>query len=77
MRGQVERGAINVSTGVETSLLELAATLGLDASAGPGRTGEIARSILDPSAAASRLGWNASTPLAEGLRRTLAWLRAA
>jgi UDP-glucose 4-epimerase len=69
-----ERGAINVSTGVETSLLELAAALGLDASAGPGRIGEIARSILDPSAAAARLGWSARTPLAEGLRRTLAWL---
>jgi UDP-glucose 4-epimerase len=71
-----ERGAINVSTGVETSLLELAATLGLDPAHGPGRTGEIARSILDPSAARARLDWTARTPLPEGLRRTLDWLRA-
>jgi UDP-glucose 4-epimerase len=70
-----ERGAINVSTGIETSLLELASALGLDASAGPGRLGEIARSILDPSAARERLEWTARTPLAEGLRRTLAWLQ--
>jgi UDP-glucose 4-epimerase len=71
-----ERGAINVSTGVETSLLELAAALSLDPAHGPGRTGEIARSILDPSAARARLDWTARTPLAEGLRRTLDWLRA-
>ena len=39
----------------------------------PGRLGEISRSSLDPSAAAQqRLGWSARTPLAEGLRRTLA-----
>jgi UDP-glucose 4-epimerase len=70
-----EEGAINLSTGVETSLVDLAATLGLRTEFGPGRLGEIARSTLDPSAAAARLGWRASTPLAEGLRKTLASLR--
>jgi UDP-glucose 4-epimerase len=70
-----EEGAINLSTGVETSLLDLAGALGLTASPGPARLGEIARSSLDPSAARSRLGWAASTPLAEGLRRTLDWMR--
>jgi UDP-glucose 4-epimerase len=69
-----EQGAINLSTGVETSLLDLSSALGLATVPGPGRLGEIARSSLDPSAAAARLGWSASTPLAEGLRRTTAWL---
>jgi UDP-glucose 4-epimerase len=71
-----EQGAINLSTGVETSLLDLAAALGLATVTGPGRLGEIARSCLDPRAAGERLGWSAATPLADGLRRTLAWLRA-
>jgi UDP-glucose 4-epimerase len=66
-----EQGAINVSTGVETSLMELAAALGLETVQQPGRLGEIRRSSLDPGAAARRLGWTARTPLAEGLRRTL------
>jgi UDP-glucose 4-epimerase len=69
------QGAINLSTGVETSLLDLASALGLKTVTGPARLGEIARSTLDPSAARERLGWTASTPLAEGLRRTLAWMR--
>ena len=69
-----EQGAINLSTGVETSLLDLSGALGLSTTPGPERLGEIARSSLDPSAAAARLGWSASTPLAEGLRRTIAWL---
>jgi UDP-glucose 4-epimerase len=72
-----ERGAINLSTGVETSLVELAAALGLQTEPGPPRLGEISRSSLDSSAAAGRLGWTARTPLAEGLRRTLAALRPA
>jgi UDP-glucose 4-epimerase len=70
-----ERGAINVSTGVETSLRELAAALRLETVAEPGRLGEIRRSSLDPAAAERRLGWTARTPLAEGLRRTLAAMR--
>jgi UDP-glucose 4-epimerase len=70
-----EQGAINLSTGVETSLVDLAAALRLETVDGPARLGEIARSSLDPAAAAARLGWSARTPLAEGLRRTLAWIR--
>jgi UDP-glucose 4-epimerase len=69
-----EQGAINVSTGVETSLTELATALGLRTNYQPGRLGEIRRSSLDPGAAAQRLQWTARTPLAEGLRRTLASL---
>jgi UDP-glucose 4-epimerase len=69
-----EQGAINASTGVETSLLDLSGALELETVPGPARLGEIARSSLDPTRAAERLGWRAQTPLAEGLRRTLAWL---
>jgi UDP-glucose 4-epimerase len=71
------QGAINVSTGQETSLLELAGALELETVSGPARLGEISRSCLNPAAAVERLGWNALTPLAEGLQVTLAALRAA
>ena len=64
-------GAINLATGVETNLLDLADALGLEYELAPGRPGEIERSCLDPSAGAERLGWRAGTPLAVGLRRTL------
>jgi UDP-glucose 4-epimerase len=69
-------GALNVSTGRETSLTELAAALGVKTELGPGRAGEIRRSCLDPGAAAELLGWTARTPLADGLARTLEWLAA-
>ena len=74
-RSDVE-GSLNISTGRETSLLELAAALGIETERGPERPGEIRRSCLDPGAAASRLGWTARTPLADGLARTLDWLEA-
>lgn len=68
------RGALNVSTGQETSLAELVGTLGLDAEQGPERLGEVRRSCLQPSAAQAELGWSARVGLAEGLERTLRWL---
>ena len=64
-------GALNVSTGIETNLLEVAAHLGLPCQHAPARDGEIARSCLDPSAAAAALGWAATTPLQDGLRSTM------
>ncbi len=74
-RSAVE-GAINISTGRETSLLELAAALRLDVMHGAGRLGEIQRSSLDPALAAEALGWSAEMPLTEGLERTLAAIAA-
>jgi UDP-glucose 4-epimerase len=68
------QGEINVATGRETSLLELAAALGLEARTGPARLGEVRRSCLDPAKAARDLGWHARTPLARGLQQTLAAL---
>ena len=64
-------GALNVSTGVETSVLDVLAALELPYDLAPGRPGEIERSCLDPAVAADTLGWTASVPLAEGLRATL------
>jgi UDP-glucose 4-epimerase len=64
-------GALNVSTGTETSLLELVGTLGVDYELAPGRPGEIARSCLDPSRAAKVLGWRAEMSLRDGLQDTV------
>ena len=64
-------GALNISTGIETSVRELAEELDLAYDFAPGRVGEIERSCLDPSAAAAQLDWRPAVPLANGLRRTL------
>jgi UDP-glucose 4-epimerase len=64
-------GALNVSTGAETSLLDVVRELDLDYEHAPGRAGEIIRSCLDPSASEAALGWRAQVPLDEGLGRTL------
>jgi UDP-glucose 4-epimerase len=67
-------GALTASTGRETTLLELAAGLGVATVPQPARLGEVRRSCLDPGAAARELGWRARTPLRDGLARTLAAL---
>jgi len=71
-------GSYNVGTGVETSVLELAATLdglGLGAPLAPQhadeRAGEVRRSCLDATRLRDALGWMPRTSLADGLRRTL------
>ena len=65
-------GAVNIGTGVETTVSELVAALGVTAEYAPARTGEVARSCLDISRAAAVLGWRPEVPLADGLQRTLA-----
>jgi UDP-glucose 4-epimerase len=69
-------GAVNIGTGVETSVLELVEAIGVEPRFAPARKGEVARSCLDVSRAAEVLGWRAEVPLAEGLKRTLAAARA-
>ena len=64
-------GVMNISTGRETAVCDLADRLGLERRFAPHRPGEVARSCLDPALAAARLGWRAETTLAEGLERTL------
>jgi UDP-glucose 4-epimerase len=71
-------GPLNIGTGVETDVLELARALGELGGAGdfepefaPPRTGEVQRISIDPTRAERELGWRAQTDLAEGLRLTL------
>jgi UDP-glucose 4-epimerase len=71
-------GSYNVGTGVETSVLQLVATLdglGLGEPLAPQhadeRAGEVRRSCLDATRLREALGWTPSTSLADGLRRTL------
>jgi len=72
-------GAINVGTGTETSLLELLGALGRFAPNGNSfeptfkdkKPGEVKRISIDPARAALELGWNATTDLDTGLKRTL------
>jgi UDP-glucose 4-epimerase len=70
-------GVVNVGTEVGTSVLALLEILrGLhgpdapEAEFAPARTGEIDASVLDATRARELLGWQASTPIAEGLRLT-------
>jgi len=60
-----DAGPINVGTGIETSVNQLAALLGVRAEHGPAKVGEQRRSVL-----ASKFG---RTSLSEGLRETVAW----
>jgi UDP-glucose 4-epimerase len=71
-------GAVNVGTGVETTVLELVAAVGelgdgapFEARHEPERLGEVRRSCLDAARARDVLGWEPRVALGEGLRRTL------
>ena len=75
-------GSCNIGTGTETTVIELADALrplGDGAFAlehAPARPGEVIRSAVDPALAREVLGWRAQVGLADGLRRTLDWVRA-
>ena len=71
-------GPLNIGTGVETNVLDLAAALGRLGGAGdfepelaPARPGEVQRIALDAARAESELGWSPATGLDQGLRLTL------
>ncbi len=74
-------GTYNVGTGVETDVNELyrrlEAVAGITAPAlhGPAKAGEQQRSCLDPSRAASALGWRPRTSLDAGLQATVGYFR--
>lgn len=77
--GSEQTGAVNVASGVETSVLDLVERLReLDPGAeltprhADARAGEVRRSCLDASRARGLLGWEPCTDLAAGLRATLA-----
>jgi UDP-glucose 4-epimerase len=65
-------GILNISTGVETSVSELAAAMQVPTESRPSRPGEVRRSCLSPRLAAEVLDWRARTALDEGLPQTLA-----
>src|SRR5262245_22137904 len=73
--------ALNVGTGVETSIADLARLLASWAgyrkaiAHGPPAPGEQRRSVVDPRAAREQLGWEPRVGLDEGLRRTTDWFR--
>jgi len=77
-----EGGVYNVGTGRETSVVELyelcrqVAGSSLDAEHVPPRSGELARSVLDPSRAARELGFTAFVEFEDGLQATWDWLSA-
>jgi UDP-glucose 4-epimerase len=60
-------GVLNIATGRETSVLDVAGALGVEVLHGPCRAGEITRSCLDPTAAQRAIGWRAATTLDAGL----------
>ena len=74
-------GIVNIGTGVETSVNELYASMARatkfkeQPNYAPARPGELERSALDVSRAATELGWQPFTSLDEGARRTLDWFR--
>ncbi len=73
--------AINLGTGRETSIREIAerlcAMVGTRAGLryGPAKAGEQRRSVLDTTRARTLLGWQPVTALEDGLARTLRWMR--
>jgi UDP-glucose 4-epimerase len=71
-------GPLNVGTGTETSVLELAERIGAIAGRhdfqpefAPAREGEVERTALDPAAAERRIGWRAAVGMESGLRDCL------
>ena len=76
-----DHGVFNVGTGRETSVVELyelcARVAGSDISAeqAPARLGELQRSFLDPTRAATELGFTAMVEVEDGLRATWDWVQ--
>ena len=73
-------GAVNVGTGVQTSVLDIVAALdalgqdGFGAEHRDPRPGEVQHIALDAARAKAELGWEAQVSLKDGLARTLASL---
>ncbi len=73
----------NIGSGKGASLNQLVAEIekllgrGVRIEHGAPRGLDVPANVLDASLAERHLGWRASTPLAEGLRRTCEWLRPA
>jgi UDP-glucose 4-epimerase len=78
---RASRHALNVGTGVMTSVNELfrkvraAVGSSMPERHGPPRPGDVRKSCLDVSRAARVLGWKPEVGLDEGLRLTVEWFR--
>jgi UDP-glucose 4-epimerase len=76
-----ERRVFNIGSGAGVSLNQLAREIGavagrpLEVQYAAARGFDVPVNILDAGAARGELGWRASTPLSEGLRRTYEWMR--
>ena len=74
-------GAINVGTGIETSVNDLYHTLGTVADVtrapeyAPARPGEQSRSVISPARAAQLLNWRPQVDLAHGLDQTFSYFK--
>ena len=74
-------GAINIGTGVETSVKQLYDILAAAAGSkvepvlAPARPGEQLRSVISPARAARDLNWRPEVALKDGLQRTLAFFK--
>jgi len=78
IEGKLDKGPINVCTGVATSTLELAQLIEQAAGVkavlryGARREGDVQRSVLDPG---SPPPLGAAVPIAEGITRTVKWFK--
>jgi UDP-glucose 4-epimerase len=74
-------GPVNVGTGVETDVNQLAATIKAAAGSaspilhGPAKPGEQRRSVVDVRRAAEVFGWRPEVALADGIARTVDFFR--
>jgi UDP-glucose 4-epimerase len=72
---------LNISTGTETSVVDLVAMLStatgrhISPDYLPARDGDVARSVLDSAAAKRRIGWEPWTNLERGLDLTVEWFK--
>jgi nucleoside-diphosphate-sugar epimerase len=79
---QAQGEVYNIGCGQSTTIRELAGLLdqllgaGLEPEFAPARPGDVRRSLADLSRARAGLGYNPAFTLAEGLERTLEWMRA-
>jgi UDP-glucose 4-epimerase len=73
-------GTWNIGTGIETSVLDLAAVIGKIADSdvepefAPPRLGELQRSVLAVDLAKRDLGWTAATSLPDGVAAVYRWI---
>ena len=75
-------GIWNIGSGAEVSVLKLIKVISdiagqsINPVFAPARPGELLRGALAPERARRDIGWAATTPLADGVRRTYRWIEA-